>query len=127
MAADGIDNTGSNRRVRGQRGDGSGHRQPVEMAVRRRIDRGEIGKLRRPDRIRPKADQMIGHPDRMKAPGVEIGEYREIDRKRGADIARWLEWHLRSPASLVDRFWHPFFHNATVHVHYVGAMGKGNS
>ena len=73
--------------------DRAGHGERVEVAMRRVRDLGEVGELRRPDRVRPEAHEVIGQPDRVVAPVVDLGEPAEVERQRGSQERGQLEGH----------------------------------
>src|SRR5690349_22740186 len=58
----------------------------IEMPVRRGRDRREIGEFRRPDRVGPEADHVIGQPDRMIAAGIEAFEDRKSTRLNSSHV-----------------------------------------
>ena len=74
-----------------ERSDRAGHGERVEVAMRRVRDLGEVRELRRPDRVRPEAHEVIGQPDRVVAPVVDLGDPAEIQRKRRSQERSQLE------------------------------------
>ena len=96
VAADGIDHAGGDRHVLGQHRRRARHGHRVEMPVRRGRGRGKVGEFRRPDRIRPEADHVIGQPDRMIAARIVLLDHVEPERQGGAQEGCGLDFHRSS-------------------------------